>query len=425
MLFIQSLAIAMMLLQLDDPLSSEAHALVEQTTARQTNRAYLYLLGIDAPPEQAPIDLGRSLLAYSREQDQLEADDPFTTEQAAWPDYEALPRPEGALFCRWSDEGCGAQVLSSWNEAPPLSGADRTILDRYRTFMAMDGFQSLSKPSLHEPLPHFHYLLSGHRLVMLQAIRDAALDDPAKAVQLLTSTLASVRAQLARADTIVGKMAYLALMSENLDVLSVILAQHGYEMAPTLPPMSRSERDFGLAMAREFAMVYYLFQSMDRHPQFFDTLSENTWTPGWWVRMVFKPNMTINSVLPVYLQAIELSRLSPEDYPEKVTDIVENEVNASWLRNPAGSILARTGGPRYERYVAEAFNIHGKLSLLNQIIALEGVPNDLQRLKNPLSRTGHGVYWSDKGAKLCLEGPSEDDRRFRCLLVRSDTARDG
>lgn len=417
MLFIQSLAIAVVLLQLDDPLSSEAHALVEQTTAQQTNRAHLYLLGIDAPPEQAPIDLGRSILAYSREQDQLEADDPFTTEHAPWPDYEALARPEGALFCRWSDARCGVRVLSSWNEAPPLSQVDRTLLDRYRTFMAMDGFQSLTKPSVHEPMLKFHYLLSGHRLVMLQAIRDAALDDPAKAVQLLTSTLARVRAQLARADTIVGKMAYLALMSENLDVLSAILAQHGYEMAPTLPPMTRSERDFSLAMAREFAMVYYLFQSMDRHPQFFDTSSENTWTPGWWVRMVFKPNMTINSVLPVYLQAIKLSRLPPENYPEKATDITENEADVSWLRNPAGGILARTGGPRYERYVAEAFNIHGKLSLLNQIIALGGVPDDLQRLKNPLSRTGNGVYWSDNGRTLCLEGPGEDDRRFRCLYV--------
>lgn len=170
-------------------------------------------------------------------------------------------------------------------------------------------------------------------------------------------------------------------------------------------------------------MGYYLFQSLDRHPQFFDTSSENTWAPGWSVRAVFKPNITINSVLPVYLQAIELSKLSPEDYLEKVKEAAETEVQPSWLRNPTGTILARMGGPRYESYVSEAFNIHGKLSLLNQIIALEGVPDDVQLLKNPLSHKGGGVYWSDDGQHLCLKGPGEDERRFRCLIVQPDTVR--
>lgn len=419
MFFIPFVIVALILLQFDDALYPEAHALVEQTTSQKTNEAYLYLLGIDAPLNGEPSDIGESLLAYSREQDQLEAGDPFTTERAPWPDYEALARPEGAFFCRWTDEDCRVRVLSSWNEAPALSEADKTMLDRYRTFMAMDGFQSLAKPSVHEPMPSFHYLLSGHRLVMLEALREADRGDPEAAVRLLESTLDRVRTQLVRADTIIGKMVYLALMSENLDVLSAILARHGYDLAPEVPPMTRAERDFSLAMAREFAMGYYLFQSLDRHPQFFDTSSDSTWTPGWWVRAVFKPNMTTNSVLPTYLRAIRLSQLAPENYPATIKDTTESEVNASWLRNPAGTILARVGGQGYENYVSEAFNIHGKLSLLNQIIALEGIPEDLQRLNNPLSGTGNGVHWSDDGQHLCLQGPGEDDRRFRCLIVQN------
>ncbi len=424
MFFIPFVIIALILLQFDDALYPEAHALVEQTTAPQANEAYLYLMGIDAPLERAPTDLGRSLLAHSRERDRLDAKDPFTTELPPWPDYETLPRPEGALFCRWSDAGCRVRVLSSQDEAPPLFEAHGTVLDRYRTFMAMDGFQSLAKPSTYEPMPNFHYLFSGHRLVMLKALRDAGQGAPEAAVQLLESTLDRVRAQLVRADTIIAKMVYLALMSENLDVLSAILARHGYELAPEVPPMTRAERDFSLAMAREFAMGYHLFQSLDRHPQFFDTSSDSTWTPGWWVRAVFKPNMTINSVLPTYLRAIRLSQLAPENYLATIKDTTESEVNASWLRNPAGTILARVGGPGYEHYVSEAFNIHGKLSLLNQIIALKGVPDDLQRLNNPLSSTGNGVYWSDDGQHLCLQGPGEDDRRFRCLIGRLDPVRD-
>ena len=293
------------------------------------------------------------------------------------------------------------------------------MLDRYRTFMTMDGFQSLAKPSVHEPMPSFHYLLSGHRLVMLEALREADRGDPEAAVRLLESTLDRVRTQLVRADTIIGKMVYLALMSENLDVLSEILARHGYDLAPEVPPMTRAERDFTLAMAREFAMGYYMYQSLDRHPQFFDTSSDNTWTPGWWVRAVFKPNMTINSVLPAYLQAIELSQLTPKDYREQVNEAAEIEVKASWLRNPTGTILARAGGPAFQNYVTEAFNIHGKLSLLNQVIAFKGVPDDLKSLNNPLSRKNNGVQLSHEGQQLCLSGHGEDNRGFRCLIVQN------
>ena len=419
MFFMPLVIIALILLQFDEPLSPEVPALVEQTTAKKTNEAYLYLLGIDAPLNGEPSDIGESLLAYSREQDQLEADDPFTTERAPWPDYEALARPEGAFFCRWTDENCRVRVLSSWNEAPALSEADKTVLDRYRTFMTMDGFQSLAKPSVHEPMPSFHYLLSGHRLVMLEALREADRGDPEAAVRLLESTLDRVRTQLVRADTIIGKMVYLALMSENLDVLSEILARHGYDLAPEVPPMTRAERDFTLAMAREFAMGYYMYQSLDRHPQFFDTSSDNTWTPGWWVRAVFKPNMTINSVLPAYLQAIELSQLTPKDYREQVNEAAEIEVKASRLRNPTGTILARAGGPAFQNYVTEAFNIHGKLSLLNQVIAFKGVPDDLKSLNNPLSRKNNGVQLSHEGQQLCLSGHGEDNRGFRCLIVQN------
>lgn len=416
MFFMPLVIIALILLQFDDDLHPEAHTLVELTTTPQTNEAYLYLLGIDAPLEGSPRDIGKRLLARSQAQDQLEADDPFTTEQAPFPDYEALPRPEGDLFCRWSDEGCRIQVFSSFSGAPPLSETHRTLLDRYQTFMAMDGFQTLSKPSVHEPMPSFHYLFSGHRLAMLEALRTAEKGDAEAAVQLLANTLKRVRNQLSRADTTIAKMVYLALMSENLDVFSVILARHGYDLAPELEPMTKAERDFRLAMAREFAMGYYLFQSLDRHPQFFDTSGYNSWTPGWWVRAVFKPNMTSNSVLPAYLQAIELSQLTPKDYREQVKEAAEAEVQASWLRNPTGTILARVGGPAFQDYVAEAFNINGKLSLLNQVIALKGVPDDLQRLNNPLSLTDDGAYWSDDGQHLCLSGPGEDDRKFRCLL---------
>ena len=166
-------------------------------------------------------------------------------------------------------------------------------------------------------------------------------------------------------------------------------------------------------------MGYYMYQSLDRHPQFFDTSSDNTWTPGWWVRAVFKPNMTINSVLPAYLQAIELSQLTPKDYREQVNEAAEIEVKASWLRNPTGTILARAGGPAFQNYVTEAFNIHGKLSLLNQVIAFKGVPDDLKSLNNPLSRKNNGVQLSHEGQQLCLSGHGEDNRGFRCLIVQN------
>ena len=46
MFFMPLVIIALILLQFDEPLSPEVPALVEQTTAKKTNEAYLYLLGL-------------------------------------------------------------------------------------------------------------------------------------------------------------------------------------------------------------------------------------------------------------------------------------------------------------------------------------------------------------------------------------------
>lgn len=434
MFFMPLVIIVLILLQFDDPLAPEAQALVEHTIPPSESPAYLYLLGIDAPPEQEPADHGERLLAYSRQQDDLVEKNPATTESAPWPKYQALPRPEGKLFCRWSESDCRVRILSRKHQAPELSATDRVLLDRYRTFMAMDRFRTLSKPSLHEPLPSFHYLVSGHRLVMLNLLEKADEGSPADAIHQLADNLARVRGHLADADTLIGKLVYLALMSESLDVLSSLLAEHGFELAPELRPMSTTERDFALPMAREFAIGYHLFQSMDRHPGFFHTTSiagasnegilDTAHTPGWWVRAIFKPNMTSNSVLPVYLQSIQLSQVAPADYPHAMGKADEVSVKTNWLRNSSGTILAGVGGPHYEDYVAEAFNLHGKLSLLRQIIDLSGLPFDLETLENPLASGGDNMYWDSGRRQLCLAGPGEDDRRFRCLVVQPDNVQD-
>lgn len=428
MFLIPMLIIALALLQFDDPLAPEARALIEHTNAQPASPAYLYLLGIDAPIEQAPINLGESLFAYSRQQDELIEKNPNTAENVPWPEYEALPRPEGDLFCRWSDTDCRVRVLTRWSDTPALSETDRILMARYQTFMAMDGFSTLTKPSLHEPLPGFHYLVSGHRLLMLKVLENAGQGDPAGAIRQLSDNLTRVRVHLAAADTIISKVVYLALMSESLDVLSGLLVEYGYNLSPELLPMSAAERDFTLAMAREFTMGYHLFQSMDRRPEFFNTVSVSTseptrstsYTPGWWVRATFKPNMTSNSILLVYLQPIKLSQVAPEGFSEAMAKADQASVQANWLRNSSGAILAGIGGPRYEEYVAKAFDLHGKLSLLRQIIDLQGVPYDLETIKNPLASGGNNVYWDSSQRHLCLEGPGYDDRKFRCLIVRAD-----
>ncbi|MCH8498424.1 MAG: hypothetical protein LAT63_08090 [Marinobacter sp.] len=406
------------LLQIDDPLDPDAEALVALTLPTAESEAYLYLLGFDAPAGESPLELGQTLLAGIREIERQIANSPLMEHDVTLPSYDGLPRLEGELACQWHHERCPAQVVATAQAQLVWSAEQEMLFQRYQHFLALEDYQSQSLPLLNEYLPPFGHLLSGQRLTTLKALQLADAGKPDKAVALLADNLQKIRHQQQRADDLVGKMVLLAALSESLDTLSLLLVNHGYDLAPPLPSFSAAERDFTSPIAREFAMGYYMFASMDRHPQFFSTNEEVVEAPGWLVRAVFKPNMSINGSLGWYQQVIALSQLSPLDFANHMQDFEPAMPPSHWLRNATGSILLTIARARLQDYVAAGFQAHGKIDLLQQLIALGGVPETLQPLNSPFSTSEDALYWSEDRQRLCLKMPGTAEQRWgHCLLV--------
>lgn len=408
------------LLQIDDPLDPDAEALVALTLPTAESEAYLYLLGLDAPAHESPMDIGRTLLASIREMERQIADSPLMEHEVTFPGYDRLPRLDGDLACQWHHADCPAQVMAAAQSHAVWSAEQEMLFQRYQTFLALEDYQNQSLALVSEHLPPFGHLISGQRLTTLKALQLANAGNPDKAITLLADNLQKIRHQQQRADDLVGKMVLLAALSESLDTLSLLLANHGYDLAPPLPTFSAAERDFTRPMAREFAMGYYMFASMDRHPQFFSTSEEVMEAPGWLVRAVFKPNMSINGSLGWYQQVIALSQLSPQAFANHMQNFDPVMPPSHWLRNSTGSILLSIARARLHDYVAAGFEVHGKIDLLQQLIALSGMPETLQQLTSPFSTSEDAVYWSNDQQRLCLQIPGTTAERWgHCLLVKA------
>jgi hypothetical protein len=178
-----------------------------------------------------------------------------------------------------------------------------------------------------------------------------------------------------------------------------------------IPRLSASEKDFGMISAREFGVLYYGFKSVDKHPQFFELEGEFGNAPEWLVRAVFKPNMTINALAPLYLLPEKLAVLSPAEFAQEVENLESYTPSTSVIRNPAGNVLLGIEGPAYEEYVARFHDLDVKISLFNQLY-YSGL--DTTSLINP-------YYGSEtprmENGRLCFSGPLEDKSFLRCLSI--------
>lgn len=322
----------------------------------------------------------------------------------------SLPLPEGELFCKTAEDACLQRLMASPSAVATVLRENAVLADRYRTFIAMKDFAPLARPSLTEPYRPYSYLVKGNRLVMMDALEREA----GEGIRRLTDSVEKLRYQLGREDSVVGKAIYLLLLSEQLDVLSLMLHQSGYDHVPGVAPLTAWERDYTRPLAREFAMLHALHRSLDRSANFF---SEEDPAPGWMVRAPFKPNMSSNAMLPIYLPSIERSRLEPAAYARSVATRKVPVVAESWIRNSTGTVLSGLASPDYEIYVAAAYDVTAKIGLFNQLVALKGESDDLSRFSNPLSSSGEAVFWSEARTRLCLDGPLIDGRGFRCLAV--------
>ncbi|WP_444928895.1 hypothetical protein ACJJIF_13625 [Microbulbifer sp. SSSA002] len=397
-----TLILLLLITQIDDDLSKESIDLIERTHGKNTSESYLYLHGIFASEEEDPISVGSQLLSEYRK---LDTDD--TYEIIEYPDSKKIASPTGKDFCQVWEDDCLKHLFSSQLNIENLLSEHHVLVSRVDRFFEFNEYTTLSKPTIHELFPPYQYIAAANRIKTLEAIAAYRGGDAQKALDSLSLQFSKLRRSMKLQDNLIGKLVFLMKLSEIVDVMSIILSNCDTK-ARLIPSLSQTEKSFYMIAAREFGMSYYIFKNLDKNPEFFSLDGK---FPGWLTRIVYKPNMTINSITPIYSDLERLTQLSPADFAKQIEFANNTPLSTSKLRNYIGSALVSIS-PEYTEYAGKFHDFEAKLALYNQLHHLK---LEIGNMTNP--------YYENEAPKnsngsLCFSGPLEDKRSLRCLKVK-------
>lgn len=410
--------LAVLWLQTDDELNPQAKALLERVAIEGESRAYRYLMGIFADEGEDPGKVGARLVADIR--NAQERDAPLSIEgldYLHYPEHRKLALPEGPRFCRWADAGCVEQVFAAPATLQQTLETHAVLLQRYQQFLTFDDYATLTIPAADEPFPPFRYLQTGGRLLLLKAISLSQQGKREQAMGLLSGHINDVRRQLEQQDMLVGKVLFVSLLSETLDVASVLSREAGC-ITSEVAALSASERSLDKALARDLWGFHATFQNLDGDGSFFHVGAE---TPEWWVRLLFKPVMTTNGLWPWYQYTLAQSSMSASEFADSLSQESPPSLETSLLRNYAGRALLSVSAPDYQEFIAVLHDLEAKRVLFNafngcQTVSPEVVQNPYYHEPNPAFRAGPE---GEENIALCFSGPLADDRKIRCLRLES------
>jgi len=408
------LVASILLLQIDDEQDANAQNFLKQDKVLPESKAFLYLLGIEADKKESPLEVGKELLRIIKDAENKYFSEGKPFDYSKYPKEKKLLLPYGKLFCASWNEGCIANRMLNKYDLDSIIKEHATLLNRYHMFLGMDDYHTLTKPSLHLVLPPYEYIAKGNRLVILKAISEAKKSNTGGATKILMKNISLLRSQLRQADTLISKLIYIMQISDNLDMLSVIVREADHSIDYSFDELSLDERNFDMVMMREYLFTYDVVRNYDKYPS---AIGEEEWEwPKWVIRMGLKPNMSLNALYHKYKRVQDLARLEQKVFSKAVEDGEYIIPVTFYLRNYLGSILLDSTEDIYGSYVARLFDLNAKFVLINEVLRSGSKAVNLSNINNPYYEN-EIAYYSDDKKSICLRGPLNDTRNIRCLRI--------
>jgi len=427
LVLIISLSALLGLLLIDDELDPgpAAWASLTMDDEASESEAFHYLFGMMAHASEQPAVVGKDLLQAYRGQEEKFTGSFQSFQFDGYPANKRLTLPEGGVYCHLRKNNCFDTLLGSSDLISDELDRHTVLLDRYREFLSYDDFRTLTKPSVYVPMPEYQYLEKGNRLNGFLILRKISEGQEQVAVDILYADISRQRRLLKKADTLITKMVATSLLANDLDLLANLHAAGYIKNPPELARLTLDERSLYLPMIREFGISVSLHSDLDGNPEFF---GEGGSAPSWLIRVIFKPNMSINKAFPIYAAVHKLSLDAPADFAvgraslEAFAD-AEAEGMLS-IRNFGGDILTRVAMPDFAQYVSRMHDLDCKIKLLNIVLA----PGNDERLFDGSADADHtGIsnpydadevpYLNHETGKLCYSGPANDRNEVRCIRI--------
>lgn len=341
------------LLQQDEELNGAATSFMERLQQEKSSEAFMYHQAFSAPTGHDPTKVAKATQAYSPASTRTISINTTTAE---------LPLPSGDLFCSiYKDDYCLYTLFTHELDVDSIKQEHDELVSRYDKFLSFDEYSTLTKPDLDVEFPKYSFFFKAERIKILEAIEYHKKDQSLEAVNFLYNRIEKSRSMFKHQDTLIGKMVFLAILNNQVDVASLILSESGITAQP-ISLLSPEERDFSEVAAREFGYAYSATRSALVENR---ELEDNSWVVLELLEMALKTNMTVNASTPIYVRFEKLASLDFMDFSREMSQ-TPTPLKTSMIWNPIGYlILGELDASSFDKYVVRMFDFNAKLKLFN------------------------------------------------------------
>ncbi len=398
-------------MKIDDDLDPEVSKFVSSLDSQSDeNAGYFYLMGISAPADKSPSVVGRQ--HYEKISDLTQSEQFNNIIEL---EGEVLALSESELFCNVLSKGCFEKIFYTKENLQTLVDEHIVLRERWKRYIDINDFETITSPSMFEVFPRYQYVTRANRVLVIESINDLRENKLAPAQDRIVTNIRHLRRQLVLQDNLIGKLTIAQLLSEQLNVLFLIARQNKRSQPPKIELLTNSEKSLRKIIIRELAMFLETFRGVGNHPELW---REEKSLPAWLGKYIFKPNMSINGVFPIYRRAAEYADLSPIAFEKAMSTGSYVEPKGSLVRNFIGTELMQFATSNFDGYIGELNDLNAKIQLFNALVDQEITEEILQGVKSPYYEENRPATFSKNGERVCVEGPLRDDKNMRCLKVK-------
>ncbi|PKF63518.1 hypothetical protein CW745_01310 [Psychromonas sp. psych-6C06] len=418
---ISILLCAILFLQIDNEVDPNLQRILD-SEHKTDNEAYFFLLGFMAGPMEDPVSTGKKYFADIEQQQRENLKRPVSEQFLEFNVDPGLPELKGSLLCRYSEENCLATIFNAIESIPALITKHQIYMQRFDKFTDYQDFQTLTEASILEPLLDYSPIINTVRLLSLKQIYRAASGETKESINALLYTHDQIRKQLTLQDTIIGKLIFLNLLSENIDLIYLISRNHNEILTTEIQPLNTKERSLLAPLNREIKMMNNLYQSLDKAPDIFHKVGETNGFrfPTWLTRALFKPNMSSNeSYKPLHYYA-KLSEANITRFSEQLLTQSDYPTLAMHhFRNWIGTVLTQMATTDYSKIIARFWSINNKIRLFNTNICKPSMKHSFDQATNLFPSLKHEkAYLRENETQVCLNSPNNDVMQYDCLQIK-------
>ena len=287
--------------------------LVEQPSRiAYADNGYYALLGLFASPMVDPAADGHAQVRRYNAGMARETGDSLTpfgagNDRVAAPDVVVGTN----TLCVVEAEHCLGYLQRNADTVRALSRANEIFTKRYQDLYAYPHFFTAAAPGIGEPRLPLGDLRELHRLIVMQIGLEFLTRSRMRALEALKADIVFQRRLLADADSYELKMAALDLLRRDAHLYAQLIDSPAYmhRHLPTfdvqLRDLSDVERSLARATKREFRRVSSILMAASKSK----TIAQASAVPASVVRVLYKPNATVNKSYGYFSRVMDLTAL--------------------------------------------------------------------------------------------------------------------